>query len=130
MVFLLDPLEDRHGEGAGMPAVPPPEGGRGGDGQGRSWALVVVLVCPEKTGGLECLEGVSAYWGAVNPQLWGLLFWEMAALGEADRVFIERLHCSRHWGRGAKDKQGLFGGQLLCLGVPGCVLQASLCGCD
>lgn len=75
-------------------------------------------------------RGVSAYWGAVNPQLWGLLFWEMAALGEADRVFIEHLHCSRHWGRGAKDKQGLFGGQLLCLGVPGCVLQASLCGCD
>lgn len=57
------------------------------------------------------------------------LLWEMAASGKADHVFTERLHLGTGKRR-AGNKQVLFGGLLLCLGVPGCVLQASSCGCD
>lgn len=85
----------------------------------------MVLVCPEGRGeGLECLEGET-----INAQLWAPFMGD-SCFGEADHVFTDGLHCSRHWRRDTRDKQVLSGGLLLCLGVPGCVVQASLCGCD
>lgn len=65
----------------------------------------------------------------INAQLWAPFMGD-SCFGEADHVFTDGLHCSRHWRRDTRDKQVLSGGLLLCLGVPGCVVQASLCGCD
>lgn len=91
----------------------------------------MVLVCPEGMGEVWSVW-VGGLWllGKPSALVVGNLLWELAALGEADHVFVGALGClhgSRHSGR-ERANRTWWG--LLCLGVPGCVLQASLCGCD
>lgn len=56
-----------------LPAGPPPERGGRGDGQGHSWASIVVPVRPEGMGGLECLEGGLVIGEARSTGLWALI---------------------------------------------------------
>lgn len=84
-------------------------------------------LCAQRGGGKvwSVWRGETGHWGRLSVPSYGRLLWEIA-----DHVFTDGLHCSRHWRRDTRDKQVLSGGLLLCLGVPGCVVQASLCGCD